>query len=84
MNKKICWSIMMHNVLFLFKDLSNSFNDTSTAIKDTSMYFKKAQALQRGCSSLGRFGFSRCTEMSPPHNKMLQKLIYSFKAKQRE
>jgi hypothetical protein len=36
MNKKIFWSIMMHNVLVLFKELSNSFNDTSAAIKDTS------------------------------------------------
>jgi hypothetical protein len=31
MNKQIFWSIMMHNVLFLFKELSSSSNDTSAA-----------------------------------------------------
>jgi hypothetical protein len=51
MTKKICWSNRMHTVLFLFKALSNSFSDTSTAIKDTSMYFKKGQALQ--CTWIG-------------------------------
>jgi hypothetical protein len=46
MNKKIFLVNYDAQCPFLFKELSNSFNDTSAAIKDTSMYFKKCQALQ--------------------------------------